>query len=112
MQPLLLVDGLRSGIKVLLELVAQVNVYFPETAFAFAEGFEMLIDILPLGVSGIGLLLEPYGEGTPLTAGTRKTCQHRLQRTCVEEGFPLLLPDWTKKERRQGAYMEEDSAIR
>ena len=62
MQPLLLVDGLWSGIKILLELVAQVNVYFPEGAFAFAEGFEMLIDVLPLGVSGIGLLLEPCEE--------------------------------------------------
>ena len=62
MQPLLLVDGLWSCIKVFLELVAQVNVYLPEGAFAFAEGFEMLIDVLPLGVSGIGLFLEPCEE--------------------------------------------------
>ena len=55
-------DGLWSGIKVLLELVAQVNVYFPEGAFPFAEGFEMLIDVLPFGVPGIGLLLEPCEE--------------------------------------------------
>ena len=41
---------------------AQVNVYFTEGAFPFAEGFEMLIDILPFGVSGIGLLLEPCEE--------------------------------------------------
>ena len=41
------------------ELVAQVNVYLSEGAFPFAEGFEMLIDVLPLGVPGIGLLLEP-----------------------------------------------------
>ena len=62
MQPLFLVDGLWSGIKVLLELVAQVNVYLAEGAFAFAEGFEMLIDVLPFGVPGIGLLLEPCEE--------------------------------------------------
>ena len=62
MQFLLLVDGLWSCIKVFLELVAQVNVYLPESAFAFAEGFEMLIDVLPLGVPGIGLLLEPCEE--------------------------------------------------
>ena len=55
-------DGLWSSIKVLLELVAQVNVYFPESAFPFAEGFEMLIDVLPFGVPGIGLLLEPCAE--------------------------------------------------
>jgi hypothetical protein len=61
-QLLLLVDGLWSGIKVLLELVAQVNVYLSEGAFPFAEGFEMLIDVLPLGVPGIGLLLEPCEE--------------------------------------------------
>jgi hypothetical protein len=58
-QFLFLVDGLWSIIKVLLELVAQVNFYLPEGAFPFAEGFEMLIDILPFGVPGIGLLLEP-----------------------------------------------------
>ena len=62
MQPLFLVDGLWSSIKVLLKLVAQVNVYFPEGAFPFAEGFEMLIDVLPFGVPRIGLLLEPYEE--------------------------------------------------
>lgn len=38
-QPLFLVDGLWSGIKVLHELVAQVNVYLPEGAFPFAESF-------------------------------------------------------------------------
>ena len=54
----------------------------------------------------------PNGEGTPLTAGTRKACQHRLQGTSVEESIPLLLPHWTQKERRQGIDMEEDSAIR
>ena len=43
MQPLLLVDGLWSSIKVLLEFVAQVNVYLSERTFAFAESFEMLI---------------------------------------------------------------------
>ena len=62
MQPLLLVDGLWSAIKVLLELVAQVNVYLAKGAFPFAEGFEMLIDILPFGIPGIGLLLEPCEE--------------------------------------------------
>jgi len=51
-----------GGHQVVLELVAQVNVYFPEGAFPFAEGFEMLIDVLPFGVSGIGLLLEPCEE--------------------------------------------------
>ena len=62
MQLLLLVDGLRNGIKVLLELVAQVNIYLAKSAFALAEGFEMLIDVLPFGVSGIGFLLEPCEE--------------------------------------------------
>ena len=62
MQSLLLVDGLWSGIKVHLELVAQVNVYFPKSAFPFAEGFEMLINVLPLGVPGIGFFLEPCEE--------------------------------------------------
>jgi hypothetical protein len=61
-QPLLLVDGLWGSIKVLLEPVAQVNVYLAKGAFPFAEGFEMLIDVLPLGVPGIGLLLEPCEE--------------------------------------------------
>ena len=37
---------------------------------------------------------------------------NRLQGTCVEESIPLLLSDGTQKERRQGADMEEDSAIR
>ena len=46
----------------LLELVAQVNVNLAESAFAFAEGFKMLIDILPFGVPGIGFLLEPCEE--------------------------------------------------
>ena len=55
-------DGLWSGIKILLELVAQVNVNLSEGTFPFAEGFEMLIDILPFGVSGIGLLLEQCEE--------------------------------------------------
>ena len=72
MQPLLLVDGLWSGIKVLLELVAQVNVYFPEGAFPLAEGFEMLIDVLPLGVSGIGLLLEPCEEAAFLLLSVKE----------------------------------------
>ena len=72
MQPLLLVDGLWSGIKVLLELVAQVNVYFPEGAFPFAEGFEMLIDVLPFGVSGIGLLLEPLEEAAFLILSVKE----------------------------------------
>ena len=62
MQPLLLVDGLWSCIKVFLELVAEVNIYLAKGAFPFVEGFEMLIDILPLGVPGIGLLLEPCEE--------------------------------------------------
>ena len=62
MQLLLLVDGLWSSIKVFLELVAQVNVYLTKGAFPFAEGFEMLIDVLSLGVPGIGLFLEPYEE--------------------------------------------------
>ena len=62
MQFLLLVDGLWGSIKVLLELVAQVNVYFTKSAFPFAEGFKMLIDILPFGVPGIGFLLEPCEE--------------------------------------------------
>ena len=51
-----------SCIKVFLELVAEVNIYLAKGAFPFAEGFEMLIDILPLGVPGIGLLLEPCEE--------------------------------------------------
>ena len=62
MQPLLLVDGLWSSIKVLLELVAEVNIYLAKGAFPFAEGFEMLIDVLPFGVPGISLLLEPCEE--------------------------------------------------
>ena len=62
MQFLLLVDGLWSSIKVLLELVAEVNIYFAKGAFAFAESFEMLIDVLPFGVPSIGLLLEPCEE--------------------------------------------------
>ena len=62
MQPLLLVDGLWSGIKVLLELVAEVNIYLAKGAFPFAEGFEMLIDVLLFGVPGIGLLFEPCEE--------------------------------------------------
>ena len=41
---------------------AQVNIYFAKSSFPFAEGFEMLIDVLPLGVPGIGLFLEPYEE--------------------------------------------------
>ena len=73
MQPLLLVDGLRSRIKVLLELVTQVNVYFAKGAFPFAEGFEMLIDILPLGVPGIGLLLEPCEEAAFLLLSSKKS---------------------------------------
>ena len=48
--------------RIVLELVAQVNVYLSEGAFPFAEGFEMLIDVLPFGVLGIGLLLEPCEE--------------------------------------------------
>ena len=59
MQFLLLVDGLWGSIKVLPELVAQVNVYLAKSAFPFTESFEMLIDVLPFGVPGIGLLLEP-----------------------------------------------------
>ena len=72
MQPLLLVDGLWSSIKVLLELVAQVNVYLPEGAFAFAESFEMLIDVLPLGVPGIGFLLEPCEEAAFLLLSVKE----------------------------------------
>ena len=48
--------------KVLPELVAQVNVYLAKSVFPFAKGFEMFIDVLPLGIPGIGLLLEPCEE--------------------------------------------------
>lgn len=72
MQSLLLVDGLWSGIKVLLELVAQVNVYLPENAFPFAESFEMLINVLLLGVPRIGLPLEPCEEATFLLLSVKE----------------------------------------
>ena len=73
MQPLLLVDGLWSCIKVFLELVAEVNIYLAKGAFPFTEGFEMLIDILPLGVPGIGLLLEPCEEAAFLLSLSKKS---------------------------------------
>ena len=39
-----------------------VNVYLAKSALTFAEGFEMLIDVLPFGVPGIGFFLEPCEE--------------------------------------------------
>ena len=54
------------------ELVAEVNVYLAKGAFPFAEGFEMLIDVLPFGVPVIGLLLEPCEEAAFLLLSVKE----------------------------------------
>ena len=58
MQFALRVDSLRSGQKILTELVAQVNCDFIETALVVAETGKVLIDVLPLAVLLVCLLLE------------------------------------------------------
>ena len=64
-QPVFLMERLRRSHQVLLELVAQVYVDLVEAAFAVAEFFEVLVDVLPLRVLLLGLVLE-IGQKTTL----------------------------------------------